>query len=103
VGRGGWTWYTGSAGWLYRIAVENMVGLKVRGNSLAVEPCVSRDWRHFAIHYRFGLATYHVQVENPKGVECGVERMELDGKEESRSAITLVDDGKEHLVRVVMG
>jgi cyclic beta-1,2-glucan synthetase len=103
VGRGGWTWYTGSAGWLYRVALESILGFELRGNRLIINPCVARDWRQFEITYRHRSATYHITVMNPNGVERGVRSVEVDGTVAAGNAIELRDDGKRHEVRVTMG
>ena len=104
VGRGGWTWYTGSAGWLYRAAIEWMLGFRVRGPMFSIDPCIPRAWPGYSIHFRYHSAIYNVQVENPSGVCRGVVLAELDGKRLVGSAtIPLADDGAEHQVRIVLG
>ena len=79
VGRGGWTWYTGSAGWMYRAGLEWILGFRVRGATLLLDPCVPRAWRGFEIVFRYHSARYDIAVENPRGVSRGVARVELDG------------------------
>ncbi len=103
TGRGGWTWYTGSASWMYRAALESILGFKLRASHLQIEPCVPRWWRDFQITFRRGQATYNIFVENPQGVSSGVVSVVLDGGTVDDKAIPLVDDGKTHTVRVVMG
>jgi cyclic beta-1,2-glucan synthetase len=104
VGRGGWTWYTGSAGWLHRVGIESILGFRVRSDALEMAPCIPRDWTGFTIDYRFRSARYAIIVENPDGVSQGVARIELDGGALADvTAIPLVDDGGTHEVRVVMG
>jgi len=103
VGRGGWTWYTGSAGWLYRAGVEWLLGLRVHGDTLCIAPCVPRAWPGFEI-LRHRSARYDIAVENPHGVSRGVARIELDGVALPAAApIPLADDGARHRVRVVLG
>jgi cyclic beta-1,2-glucan synthetase len=102
-GRGGWTWYTGSAGWMYRVAVEAILGLQVRGSNLVLAPCIPSTWNGFSITYRRGRTTYHIDVENPRGVCAGVGAAQLDGKELGEPIIPLEDDAKEHHVRLVLG
>src|SRR5262249_26493297 len=80
VGRGGWTWYTGSAGWLYRVMLESILGFHPRGDRLRVEPCIPKAWKSFTITYRYRSATYHIRVENPHGVERGVSEVFVDGQ-----------------------
>jgi len=105
VGRGGWTWYTGSAGWMYRTATEGILGIHLRGNVLSIDPCIPRTWPGFEITYKRGASRYHIAVENPNGVCRGVVHCSLDGKELSRKLcdIGLVDDGTYHHVRVRLG
>jgi cyclic beta-1,2-glucan synthetase len=103
TGRGGWTWYTGSAGWMYRAGLEWILGFKLQGNQLQVDPCVPRWWRDFEITYRRGRTTYRIKVENPLSVSRGVESVELDGQRQGNDFIPLIDDGQTHNVRVVMG
>jgi cyclic beta-1,2-glucan synthetase len=102
VGRGGWTWYTGSASWLYRAAVETLLGFTLRGNVLSFDPRVPAGWREFEIDYRFGSSVYHCRIENPNGRESGVAEVWLDGHRQSDSHIPLGDDGVRHEVRVVL-
>ena len=103
TGRGGWTWYTGSAGWMYRAGLESILGFKLRGEHVQIDPCVPRWWRDFEITYRRGRATFHIKVENPHGVSHGVATVELDGVVQSDDEIPLTDDGQVHEVRVVLG
>jgi cyclic beta-1,2-glucan synthetase len=109
AGRGGWTWYTGSAGWLYRAGIEAVLGLRVRGTELTLAPCIPARWPHFEISLRFGRARYEFAVDNPEGVNRGVVRVELDGTAQAAAVkagaahLSLLDDGKTHRVRVVLG
>jgi cyclic beta-1,2-glucan synthetase len=103
VGRGGWTWYSGAAGWLYRAGVEWMLGFRVRGATLTIDPCVPRHWPGYSIRFRYHSAVYHIAVENPRHVSRGVTLIELDGKATTGNTnIPLVVDG-EHHVRIVLG
>ncbi len=101
-GRGGWTWYTGSAGWAYRMGLEELLGFKRLGDHLEIAPCIPKGWSQFEIIYHFGSATYHITVQNPEQVESGVKSKLLDGKTVEGS-IPLVEDGKLHSVQVIMG
>ena len=105
VGRGGWSWYTGSAGWMYRVGLETILGFRLRGTTLVLDPCVPRAWPGFQIVYRYGTARYDIAVENPRGVCRGVTAVELDGEvlPYDKAQIPLFDDGKIHRVRVVLG
>ncbi|TMB22202.1 MAG: phosphorylase, partial [Deltaproteobacteria bacterium] len=104
VGRGGWTWYTGSAGWMHRAGIEWILGFRVRGGALHLDPCIPRAWRGFEIRFRHHSANYEITVENPGGVTRGISRVELDGAPlAGGAAIALADDGATHRVRVVLG
>jgi cyclic beta-1,2-glucan synthetase len=103
TGRGGWTWYTGSAGWMYRAGLESILGFKLQGQLLTMDPCVPRWWRDFEITYRRGSTTYRIKVENPLGVSHGVALVELDGATQKEGAIQLSDDEQNHAVRIVLG
>ena len=97
LGRGGWTWYTGSASWMYRVALESILGFKQRGEMLFIEPCIPTGWKEFTIDYRVGASTYEIIVENPDGLESGTVELTVDGNA-GQKAIRLVDDGKHHRV-----
>ena len=103
TGRGGWTWYTGSAGWMYRAGLESILGFKLHGAHLRIDPCVPRWWRDFEITYRRNRTIYRIKVENPLGISRGIMIVELDGTLQPNDEIPLTDDGKTHNVRVVMG
>jgi cyclic beta-1,2-glucan synthetase len=105
VGRGGWTWYTGSAGWMYQAGVEWILGFRLRGATLHLDPCIPRAWPGFEIDFRYHSARYEIVVENPEAVSRGVASSELDGRALSGggAAISLADDGATHRVRVVLG
>jgi len=106
IGRGGWTWYTGSASWFYRVVVRWMLGFSVKaaedGPHMIVDPCIPKRWRGFSLTYRYGSAAYEVRVDNPRGVNRGVERVELDGQELDGFSVPLIDDGAEHEVVVTL-
>jgi cyclic beta-1,2-glucan synthetase len=103
TGRGGWTWYTGSAAWMYRAGLESILGFQLLGDHLRIDPCVPRSWREFEIIYRRGAARYHIKVENPHGVCRGVAGVELDGKPQPSSEITLSSEAQVHNLRVILG
>jgi len=105
VGRGGWSWYTGSAAWMVRAGTEFILGIHPRGNNLHFNPCIPKEWPGFKVVYRHGMATYEIQFENPNHVCRGVERIELDGAavQTSTATLALEDSQKHHVVRVVMG
>jgi cyclic beta-1,2-glucan synthetase len=102
-GRGGWTWYTGAAGWMYRVALEGILGLERRGACFSIRPCIPSSWPGYTIDWRFGKSRYSIVVENPERRCGGVAGAELDGSPVDPQAIPLVDDGLAHRVRVVLG
>ena len=102
VGQGGWTWYTGSSGWMVRLGVEGILGLKKRGNELKVDPRIPQGWPGFRMMYRNGAAVYEIEVQNPGGVNMGVREVLLDGRVLADGVIPLSDAG-EYEVVVVMG
>jgi len=101
-GRGGWTWYTGSASWFYCVMLESILGFRLHGDRLRIDPCIPKAWKEFTITYRYRTATYHVTVENPRGVERGVSEVHVDGQRQDDKDIVLQDDGRSHKVRVVL-
>jgi cyclic beta-1,2-glucan synthetase len=104
TGRGGWTWYTGSAGWMYRIGVESLLGVSLRRGALHIDPCIPAGWPRYEVTYRPSRRTaYTIVVENPDGVSRGVKRIEVDGVDRTGDDIAIVDDGTAHSVRVVLG
>jgi cyclic beta-1,2-glucan synthetase len=103
TGRGGWTWYTGSASWMYRAGLEFILGFQLRGTRLRINPCIPRNWHGYEITYRYGKSLYHIRIENPYGVCCGVAELELDGKQQTSSEILLIDDAGQHQVRIRLG
>jgi cyclic beta-1,2-glucan synthetase len=104
VGRGGWTWYTGSAGWMYRAGIEWILGFHLRGTMMHIDPCIPCAWRGFEITFRYHSSRYEIVVENPHEVMRGVSSVELDGAPLAGGApIPLADDGVTHHVRVVLG
>ncbi len=104
LGRGGWTWYTGAAGWLHRAGLERILGFRKRGATLCIDPCIPRRWKGFEITYRHGRTFYRITVLNPKGVCRGVSRVSLDGALlPGEALVPLSDDGREHQVEVVLG
>ncbi|MGC2333664.1 MAG: protein ndvB, partial [Candidatus Acidiferrales bacterium] len=104
VGRGGWTWYTGAAGWLYRAGVEWILGFRLKGTAFTIDPCIPRNWPGFTIRFRYHSATYQIRVDNPSSVTRGVVMTEAEGRRSVGVAnIPLVDDGALHQVRILLG
>jgi cyclic beta-1,2-glucan synthetase len=102
AGRGGWTWYTGSAGWMYRAGLESLLGLQRNGATFSVRPCIPSSWSDFEIRWRFGSSTYEISVENRAHRCGGPSEALLDGRSVDADAIPLADDGATHVVRVVL-
>jgi cellobiose phosphorylase len=103
TGRGGWTWYTGSASWLYRVGLEAILGFRLRGTQLELDPCVPPGWSGYEITYRHRSATYHVVVENSGGSGRGVRSVTVDGRAVPEGVVELADDGGQHKVRIALG
>lgn len=107
AGRGGWTWYTGSAAWLYRAGIEALLGFGLRGDHLLVDPCIPADWPGFTMIYRHRGSEYHIQLDNPAGATRGIRDAMLDGVPVGLSGkaarIPLSDDGQQHHVHLTMG
>jgi cyclic beta-1,2-glucan synthetase len=99
TGRGGWTWYTGSAGWMYRLIVESLLGLQLEVDKLRFAPCLPADWKTFKLHYRYRETVYHIVVLQAVAAKAGM-TVTVDGIERDDKAIPLVDDRQEHWVEV---
>jgi len=103
TGRGGWTWYTGSAGWLYRVGLEAILGIRPAGDTLHIEPCVPVTWPEYEVTYRHRSATYRIRVDPAAGTGRGVRSVTVDGRPEPGNSVRLRDDGRMHDVCVVLG
>ncbi len=107
IGRGGWTWYTGSAAWLYRAGLEAVLGFRLQGDRLRVTPCLPKSWPGFHVTYRHGAkraTRYEISVENPDRVCARVKSIQLDGHTlDSTASIALIDDGQIHHLRITLG
>jgi cyclic beta-1,2-glucan synthetase len=105
VGRGGWTWYTGSAGWMQRAGVESILGLRIENEALRLHPCIPKAWPGFTITVRFRSACYEIVIENPDGVCGGVVAASVDGTAiaERPPSVRMLDDGATHHVMVRLG
>ncbi|TWO82302.1 GH36-type glycosyl hydrolase domain-containing protein [Denitratisoma oestradiolicum] len=103
VGRGGWSWYTGSAGWMYRLIMESLLGLRLAGEKLHLTPCLPTDWREFKIHYRYRETVYHITVSQTPADDAGPKDgmiLTVDGIVQPDQTIPLADDRQEHLVAI---
>jgi cyclic beta-1,2-glucan synthetase len=105
VGRGGWTWYTGSAGWMYRTGIEGILGINVRGDTLSVKPCMPKTWGGFEFTLKFKASRYRVEVENRRGSNKDAVQCTLDGQQLAPGVtdIKLIDDGRYHYSKIIFG
>src|SRR3954454_1914730 len=100
LGRGGWTWYTGSASWMYRVGLEGILGFTKRGDRLFIEPRAPTSWSGYTIAYRYGKSVYEIVVSKETGAPWGAVVLTVDGRSVKGDAIPLVDDGERHMVNV---
>ncbi len=103
TGRGGWTWYTGSAAWMYRVALEDLLGFKLRAEIIKIEPCIPSYWPEFSIMYRHRTTNYQIVVKNPERVSHGVRSVMVDDVERPTCDIPILADGRNHRVQVTLG
>jgi cellobiose phosphorylase len=103
LGRGGWTWYTGSAGWMYRLIIESLLGLRVQVDRLLIAPLLPEDWGGFRMRYRYHQTVYAIAVRRVDGAELTGTRILCDGEEQTGAGIPLRNDGKEHHIEVAIG
>jgi cyclic beta-1,2-glucan synthetase len=101
AGRGGWTWYTGSAGWMYQLIVESFLGLRREGEMLRFKPCLPAGWESLTVHYRFLETMYHLLLSQDTSNQ-GKMNIIMDNTEQENNAIALVNDGKEHTVKIIL-
>ena len=101
TGRGGWTWYTGSAGWLYRLITESLLGLRLTANRLHFAPCLPEQWQGFKLNYRYRETVYRINVRQAPGGEAGM-HVSVDGVLQAEPVIMLMDDRRDHQVEVVL-
>ena len=103
AGRGGWSWYTGAAAWMYRTGLESILGIRRRGESLSVDPCVPSTWPAYTVEWRYKTTRYVISVSNPERQSRGILEAFLDGVPINAAAVPLVDDGLTHAVGIVLG
>jgi len=103
IGRGGWTWYTGSAAWMYRAGLESILGLERRGATLRLDPNIPVTWAGFTITIRDGSTRYDITIENPQHRSSGIAEVLLDGRAVDAEAIPWIHDGNTHTVRALLG
>ena len=100
LGRGGWTWYTGSASWMYRVGLEAILGFRKRGNELTIRPNAPASWTSYTITYRYGRSVYEIAIIDPGAMQDADVELEIDGRGVDGDTIALVDDGARHAVRL---
>jgi len=103
TGRGGWSWYTGAAGWMYRLLVETLLGVRLEADLLHLAPRIPGDWPSFKLHYRYRDTFYHITVTRAAAaVEPAPSRLILDGREQPGATIRLADDRQPHTVEMTV-
>jgi cellobiose phosphorylase len=100
TGRGGWTWYTGSAGWMYRLLVETLLGVNLEGDQLRLTPLLPKSWSSYKIHYRYRQTVYHITIIRLAAESAATDLLTLDGQELSGTTIPLKDDHHDHAVEM---
>lgn len=101
-GRGGWTWYTGAAGWMYRIGLEHILGIKKRGNYLSIAPCIPKKMKEYSVKYTYGESVYEIKVINQNNKNTGIRQIKIDDRVIESNTIELINDGKNHVVEAYM-
>lgn len=95
LGRGGWTWYTGSSSWFFKAGIEYILGFKVKNGVLSIEPCIPQDWKDYYIRYEFGTTVYNIRVKNVSGqASCKVKSFKVNGEEIEDKQVKLIDNGR---------
>jgi cyclic beta-1,2-glucan synthetase len=103
TGTGGWTWYTGAAGWMYRLGIQAILGFTRMGSILKIDPCIPGHWPGFKLTYRYGESLYQVTVENPDGINRGIRQVLLDGQAQADNQIPLSENDGQHVIHILMG
>lgn len=102
IGRGGWTWYTGSSSWMYKAGIEYILGLKIINQTLSIQPAISSSWKEYSIRYEYGESVYNIKVKNPNGKNNGVDKFIFNGQEVEEKKIKLIDNGKINEIEIIM-
>ena len=103
LGRGGWTWYTGSSGWFYKAGIEYILGLRINEGLLSIKPCIPKEWKEYRIRYEYGSSVYNIYVKNPNESEDNeVKEFYVDGQKIEEKQIKLIDNGKIYEIEVVL-
>jgi len=101
LGRGGWTWYTGSSSWYYIVGIEYILGLKIQDQKLSLNPCIPKEWEEYFIHYKFGESIYNIKVKNINKTNT-VQKMSLNNQEREEKEVKLIDNGKINEIEIVL-
>lgn len=102
IGRGGWTWYTGSASWMYKVGMEFILGMQIKDKQLTLNPCIPKEWKEYTIRYQYYSTLYIIKVKNPNGKNTGVAKLVLSKETIQGNQIRLIDDGKIHEIEAIM-
>ena len=102
LGRGGWTWYTGSSSWMYETGIKYILGLRIHQGKLFMEPCISSSWKEYSIKYQYKNTKYHIQVNNPNGKTTGVTSFKVNGEEVEEKQIKLEENGGIYKIEIEM-
>ena len=103
IGRGGWTWYTGSSNWLFIAGLESILGIKKMGDILKINPCIPKEWESYSVSYKYKETTYNINIYNPENKSTGIKTIYDDNNFVSTNEIKLVNDGEVHSVDLIMG
>lgn len=102
VGRGGWSWYTGSSAWLYIAGFENILGIKKEGNKICINPCIPSEWESYSISYKYKNSLYNINIYNPEHKTTGIKTVYNDNGAVATNEIEMLDDGEEHRIDLIM-
>lgn len=102
IGRGGWTWYTGSSSWMYKAGIEYILGLRIQNETLSIKPSIPEDWKEYSIRYEYKTSIYNIKVKNPDRKKTGVEKFIVNGIEIEEKQVKLIDNGKINEIEVIM-
>lgn len=103
LGRGGWTWYTGSASWFYKAGIEYILGLKIEEGILSIKPCIPKEWKEYKIRYEYKTSVYNITVKNPnESEENVVKEFYVDGQKIEEKRVKLIDNGRIYEIEVVL-
>jgi cyclic beta-1,2-glucan synthetase len=100
AGKGGWTWYTGSASWMYKLIIEYFLGFNKKGNLLELNPCIPEEWEKFSVNYKFGNTIYQIEISQDKNIEETV--ITIDGVKQNDQSLILQNDSKNYEVKIFL-